>query len=151
MDELLMRYNDKQKETINKYWEVIRWTRKHGKIADKIKLAEMEYWNKYETDIVISALETHIEKYPKVRENYTRGIIRNKAEQKALGVCAEASAAPRKTAQRTNKFCNYQQRDDWDYDTIEKQAAIKNNAEADTNRDGLINDPRFSKRLDKLR
>lgn len=83
MNELLNRYNQVQQKVIVEYWEAIRFTRKTGRISDGIKRREMEYWNRFEPNVVIQALQIHMEKYPTFREEYTRGIMRNL--QRGLG------------------------------------------------------------------
>lgn len=75
------RYSDSQQEIIKRYFDAIRTTRKTGKISPAIILNEMKYWEKYETENVIHALETHIQKCPEKREEYTRGIIRRVTEE----------------------------------------------------------------------
>ncbi|MEF2965647.1 hypothetical protein V3851_07380 [Paenibacillus sp. M1] len=82
MANLLDRYTLAQREVIEAYWETIRFTRRSGKISENIKQREYEYWDKFESDVVILSLSTHIEKYPTHREDYTRGIMRNKRNQK---------------------------------------------------------------------
>lgn len=74
--ELLKRYNDIERQTIKKYWGVIRQTRKTGKLSNSVIVKNMEKWAKYETDIIIKALQLHMEKYTDKREEYTNGIIR---------------------------------------------------------------------------
>lgn len=71
------RYTPEQRKIIEAYWEAIRWTRSTGKISDGIKQREYEYWEKFDAALVVRALRIHIEKYPKLKENYTRGILRN--------------------------------------------------------------------------
>ena len=146
MTEMLSRYSEAQRLVIDRYWDVVRWTRKHGKISDKIKLAEMDYWSKFEPDIVIIALETHVARYPKVRENYTRGIMRNMAEQKAMGVGSAPESSP-KPAFRRNRFINYTQRTDVDFEAIEYLERLKITGELDARRSELKNDPKYAKYL----
>ncbi|MEF2968338.1 hypothetical protein V3851_23815 [Paenibacillus sp. M1] len=74
---LLERYSDLQIKVINDYWDTIRWTRSTGKVSEGIKSKELEFWSKYPAKTVIQALRTHIDKYPNIKEHYTRGIIRN--------------------------------------------------------------------------
>lgn len=77
MQKLLKRYTKEQIEFIGEYWDTIRFTRKTNKISDGIKKRELEYWDRFPPIIVIEAIRIHIENYPNIRENYTRGIIRN--------------------------------------------------------------------------
>lgn len=80
MDSLLDRYMPEQQQVIQDYWETIRWTRSTGKISEGIKQREYEYWSKFDPDLVIQALRIHMERYPQIREDYTRGILRNRAK-----------------------------------------------------------------------
>lgn len=123
MDEhKLTRYTDVQQSLINKYWDTVRWTRKHGKISEKIRQAEQEYWERFNPEIVAAALETHISKYPKLRENYTRGIMRNMTEQAAADVFNPAQGANNgQVSQWTGRtrLPNFDQRE-VDFDEIER-------------------------------
>ncbi|MFF2886996.1 hypothetical protein [Paenibacillus sp. NPDC057967] len=71
------RYSPEQQQVIDSYWDTIRFTRSTGKISNAIKQREQDYWSKYDPELVIRALNIHIEKYPNIKENYTRGILRN--------------------------------------------------------------------------
>lgn len=73
----LDRYDDSQKEVIKKYFEVIADTRLTGKLSESICNREVKYWERFSVPVVIHALEIHIQKYPSMRETYTRGIMRN--------------------------------------------------------------------------
>jgi hypothetical protein len=70
-------YSDEQLKVIDKYFDVITETRKTKKLSHSVVKSEMEYWSKFDRELVINSLEIHIEKYPKMKEEYTRGIIRN--------------------------------------------------------------------------
>lgn len=82
MPDVLERYTPAQRQVIEAYWETIRFTRRTGKISEGIKQREYEYWAKFEPEIVIKSLAIHIKDYPTHREDYTRGIMRNKRNQK---------------------------------------------------------------------
>ena len=71
------RYDDGQKAVIKKYFEVLADTRLTGKISEGIKNREVKYWERFSVPVVIQALSIHIQKYPSMRESYTRGIMRN--------------------------------------------------------------------------
>ena len=73
----LERYDDGQKAVIKKYFEVLADTRLTGKISEGIKNREVKYWERFSVPVVIQALSIHIQKYPSMRESYTRGIMRN--------------------------------------------------------------------------
>lgn len=83
MSDILERYTPAQRQVIGAYWETVRFTRSTGKISDGIKQREYEYWSQYDPTLVIRALSIHIEKYPNIKENYTRGIIRNLSKGRA--------------------------------------------------------------------
>ena len=73
----LERYDERQKEVIKKYFEVLADTRLTGKLSDGIKNREVKYWERFSVPVVIQALSIHTQKYPSMRESYTRGIMRN--------------------------------------------------------------------------
>lgn len=73
----LDRYDDQQQKIIKKYFEVIADTRLTGKLSESICNREVKYWERFSVLVVIHALEIHIQKYPSMRETYTRGIMRN--------------------------------------------------------------------------
>lgn len=78
----MKRYTQEQVKVIEEYFEQLKWTRKTGKLSKSIKERELKYWEKFEPDVVVEALRTHIIKYPTMREEYTRGIMRNVDVQK---------------------------------------------------------------------
>lgn len=80
---LYSNYSTDEKETIKKYWQAIKQTRKTNKIADTVILKNMQYWQKFNNDVVIYSLETHLSKYSDKREEYTNGIIR-RAENEGI-------------------------------------------------------------------
>ena len=73
----LDRYDDRQKAVIKKYFEVLADTRLTGKLSEGIKNREVKYWERFSVPVVIQALSIHTQKYPSMRESYTRGIMRN--------------------------------------------------------------------------
>lgn len=83
--ELSSRYNADQRLVIEEYWETIRFTRRTCKVADGVRDKEMTYWARFPVEIVIQALRIHISKYSNLREQYTRGIIRNLAREGSYG------------------------------------------------------------------
>lgn len=76
------RYTAEQIKIIDRYWDIIKFTRKNGKISFGIIATEMDYWEQFPVDIVIESIATHIEKYQTKRENYTRGIMRGKKRER---------------------------------------------------------------------
>ena len=73
----LDRYDDRQKEVIKKYFEVLADTRLTGKLSEGIRNREIKYWERFSVPVVIQAISIHIQKYPYAKETYTRGIMRN--------------------------------------------------------------------------
>lgn len=86
--ELLKRYPSfYQQQLIIDYWNTVRFTRKTGKISINIIKTEMDYWQKFEVEVVMEALKTHINQRREYKESYTRGIMRNMQEDKNSGKC----------------------------------------------------------------
>jgi hypothetical protein len=79
MDEILARYSrydEKQLDAIQDYWDVIRLTRKSGKVAGTVILRRMDYWERFPPEVVMEALRIHVRKYAGKTEDYTEGIMR---------------------------------------------------------------------------
>lgn len=98
-------------ELIQKYWSIVSRTRQSGRISENIKAKEREYWAAFPEELVREALTIHIQKYPHMRENYTRGILRNLKRT----FDAQGTIPVRKPS-----FHNFQQRE-YDYDALEKE------------------------------
>jgi len=85
---LRSRYSEEQLKIIDEYFDILRWTRKNGKIADSVIFKIYQEWEKYPVPKVIYALKVYINnpKYHDKRENYCYGIMRNAtAEEIAKG------------------------------------------------------------------
>ena len=65
------------------YWDVIRETRKTGRIAESVIYNNMNKWTKYELPVVEYALKNHIDNHKGKREEYTIGIMRNTSKEEA--------------------------------------------------------------------
>lgn len=66
--------------TLNKnYWDVIRETRTHGKVAESVVYKNMEKWLKYDLSVVEYSLKEHIQNHKGKKEEYTIGIMRGTA------------------------------------------------------------------------
>lgn len=76
------RYSSEQWATIRDYWDLIRFTRKTGRVAPNVVAREMDYWERFPPAIVVEALTIHIRKHESKQEDYTRGIIRRLAREK---------------------------------------------------------------------
>lgn len=81
-EELARRYSPKDQEVLDEYWQMIRRTRKSGKLAESVVLKWMDKWSVFPADVVIAGLRIHLAKYPSKREEYTYGIIRRLAEER---------------------------------------------------------------------
>src|SRR5699024_12437297 len=58
------------------YWDVIRETRTHGKVAESVIYKNMKKWIKYDAEVVEYALKEHINNNKGKKEEYTIGIMR---------------------------------------------------------------------------
>lgn len=67
-----------------KYWDVIRETRKTGRIAKSVIYNTMKKWEKYDLVVIEYALKAHIDLHAGKREEYTIGIMRNTSKDEAL-------------------------------------------------------------------
>lgn len=88
LDEILARhprYDGHQADMIRDYWDVVRFTRKSGRIAGTVIAREMDYWERFGEDIVIAALKIHIRKYQGKDEKYTEGIMRRLEKERERG------------------------------------------------------------------
>jgi hypothetical protein len=76
---LRSRYSEEQSKVIDEYFDILRWTRKNGRIADSVILKIYQEWERYPIPKVIYALKVYINnpKYHDKRENYCYGIMRN--------------------------------------------------------------------------
>ena len=78
------RYTRRQYDLIRKYWDMIRFTRKSGKVAVSVIAREMDYWERFSPEIVEQALTIHIQRYQTKPEEYTRGIMRRLHKEREL-------------------------------------------------------------------
>lgn len=78
------RYTSRQYDLIRKYWDMIRFTRKSGKVAVSVIAKEMDYWERFSPDIVEQALTIHTQRHQTKPEEYTRGIMRRLHKEREL-------------------------------------------------------------------
>ena len=71
-------------ELNKKYWDVIRETRKTGKVSESVIYNSMKKWKKYDLKVIEYALKTHIENHVGKKEDYTIGIMRNTSKEEAI-------------------------------------------------------------------
>lgn len=79
IENLRLRYSENQLKIIDEYFDILRWTRKHGKIADSVIIKIYEEWKEFKVDAVMYALSVYINnpKHHDKKENYCYGIMRN--------------------------------------------------------------------------
>lgn len=92
------------------YWKTISRTRKSGRIAGSVRKRIEETWGRFDEDVVMEALQIHMQRYPMYRETYTVGIMRNLQRQKV------ATGKVRKD----NPF-NRLEQNNYDFDALEKE------------------------------
>lgn len=81
---LRSRYSDNELKVIDNYFDILRWTRKNGKIANSVTTKIYQEWGKFPIKKVIYGLKVYIEnpKHHDKKEQYCYGIMRNaKAEE----------------------------------------------------------------------
>lgn len=93
------------------YWKIVSRTRKSGKIAPGVKLRVEQSWERFDKEVIQSALRIHIDRYPSYKENYTVGIMRNLQRKK------DAGEQPAK--KKVNSF-NQMEQNAYDIDALEK-------------------------------
>ena len=89
------------RELKERYWSLIRRTRKSGRVAQSVIDRVEKSWEAFDPEVVEEALRIHTMRYPEYEENYTIGIMRNLQKQKAAG-------QPVKQKEK-NKFFNFEQ------------------------------------------
>lgn len=92
------------------YWKAISRTRKSGRIADSVRQRIEGTWERFDEDVVLEALQIHMQRYPMYRETYTVGIMRNLQRQKAATG----------KARQDNPFNRIEQ-NNYDFDELEKE------------------------------
>lgn len=76
---LRARYSLNDLQIIDEYFDILRWTRKNGKIADSVIRKIYQEWEKFSIPKVIHALKvyTNNPRHHDKKENYCYGIMRN--------------------------------------------------------------------------
>lgn len=79
IDDLRKRYADNHLLIIDQYFDILKHTRRGGKIAISVKLSIYQQWEKFRIDAVIYALDVYSTnpKHHDKKENYCYGIMRN--------------------------------------------------------------------------
>lgn len=98
IENLRNRYLEEQLKVIDEYFDILRRTRKNGKIADSVILKIYKEWEKFKPDTVIYGLKVYINnpKYHDKKENYCYGIMRN----------ATAEEVAKKGSEEVGKYGN---------------------------------------------
>jgi hypothetical protein len=152
MSELLKRYSDDQRKIIDEYWAMIKNTRKSYCVSFGIQALELQYWARFEPDVVIEALVIHIDAHQDKKERYTRGIMRNIAAERALassavggggksaGRSSERSAAPAR--RKKSRFANFDGRK-IDYEAVLYIEELQQTGQLEGKRAELEKDERY--------
>ncbi|MCR8633458.1 replication protein [Paenibacillus radicis (ex Xue et al. 2023)] len=81
------RYDIEELEQIFEYFQMLKHTRSSGKLAEGIIEKEMDYWERFDKDLVLASLWLHREKHKAgKKEDYTRGIIRRTQDERKRGI-----------------------------------------------------------------
>ncbi|MBB6219023.1 hypothetical protein HNQ80_005201 [Anaerosolibacter carboniphilus] len=77
------RYSEADLLIIDQYFDILRFTRRSGKIADSVIIKVYQKWEEFKTEAVIYALQVYINnpKHHDKQENYCYGIMRNATAQ----------------------------------------------------------------------
>ncbi|HSH25637.1 MAG TPA: hypothetical protein VLA13_08890 [Massilibacterium sp.] len=76
------------------YWDVIRETRKNGKVAKSVIYKTMKKWEKYDPVVIEYALKSHIDLHAGKKEEYTIGIMRNTSKEEAIDRMSQKNVIP---------------------------------------------------------
>jgi hypothetical protein len=79
------RYSNTQCATINNYWRTVINTT-NGQAVGNIIPQSMNQWEQFNVDVVMRALNIHLEKHHDKRANYTVGIMRRLQQELESGV-----------------------------------------------------------------
>jgi len=85
---LRLRYDEIELKIIDAYLDILRWTRKNGKIANTVVLKIYQEWEKFSKQKVLYALNLYVSnpKHHDKKEQYCYGIMRNaNAEEVSKG------------------------------------------------------------------
>lgn len=90
--DLRSRYLDNDLKIIDDYFNILKWTRRSGKIADSVIIKIYKEWEKYPTSKVIYALNVYINnpKHHDKKENYCYGIMRNTTAEEVVSKGGES-------------------------------------------------------------
>jgi hypothetical protein len=100
IENLRQRYAQDALTIIDEYFEILRFTRRGGQIADSVILKIYKEWENFRPDVVEYALKLYIDnpKHHDKKENYCYGIMRNAtAEQVGEYLLRKQSKVPEAT------------------------------------------------------
>lgn len=98
------------KELKMQYWRVVSGTRKSGRIAESVKMRIEKKWDSYDDDVILEALQIHIDRYKAYKETYTIGIMRNLQKKKDM-------TGKIKNENQFNQFMHT----DYDFEALERE------------------------------
>jgi predicted phage replisome organizer len=83
IENLRLKYDEIELKLIDSYFDILKWTRRNGKIAESVILKIYQEWDKFPKSKVLYALNLYISnsKYHDKRENYCYGIMRNSTSE----------------------------------------------------------------------
>lgn len=93
IENLRQRYDSIELKSIDVYLDILKWTRKNGKIADSVLLKIYQEWEKFSKPKVLYALNLYVSnpKYHDKKENYCYGIMRNSTAEEVEKVNKQQS------------------------------------------------------------
>ncbi|MCG8540432.1 MAG: hypothetical protein MJA82_10895 [Clostridia bacterium] len=111
---LRLRYSENQLKVIDDYLDILKWTRKHGKIADSVILSMYNEWSSFKIEFVMYGLSIYINnpKHHDKRENYTIGIMKNATAEQVVQHFENDGKTKQNhdTNKAKNRFHNFKQR-----------------------------------------
>ncbi len=105
----------KLEELKDQYWRTVSHTRKSGRIASSVKERIENEWKRFDEDVILEALQIHIDRYKGYKERYTIGIMRNLQKKKD-------TTGKVKNENQFNSFM----KQDYDFETLEKEILANN-------------------------
>lgn len=100
----------KLEDVKEKYWQAIRQTRSSGRISPLVIEKTEAQWERFDQDVILAALQTHLDRYKGYKENYTLGIMRNMQRDKVNG----------RPVKKENPFTAHTQQD-YDFEALERE------------------------------
>lgn len=105
----------KLEELKEQYWRTVSRTRKSGRIAGTVKDRVERQWERFDEDVIMEALQIHIDRYKGYKESYTIGIMRNIQKKKDI-------TGKVKNENQFNTFM----KQDYDFEALEREILANN-------------------------